>query len=622
MSKNGQDEPDELEVIFDATKLPSEQDTVIDASNGDTADTVESPTGFIDVELGTSDDFITDSAPETEDQDIEDGIFAPVRREKPEGKKSASLMFAVSLLAIVGVGAVVYVSNPDIISKVTSNLASNENITIPNDTSATDTAEVAHDENVIAPAPDATNISADIATIKPDEVTTDVAADVPHDVAQDVPPSLEHTKTEIVDPSVVATTAPVDVPPVADAPVASAPVADASAVVASTDVPVVVDATTQMPPENQPIAAPAIEANIGPTPSVSDVVPPTPATDVTVPSHEVTVVPSSDVITATNDRDDDVIEATDGDAAQSTTTTSIVAAPAEEPVATAPAADPQTETSKKNAVAAKDKTPVIVMSKEEKKALDDANLNQYFDSPSGKIIKEIPAPSMNAKKGGNQSIIVVNKKAPKPEPQYSKPSGKVTIETTSLTAQMVSANRALKLGRYDAAKEMYDDLYKLNPRDAQILSGRAILLQKMGFADQAIAAYEELLTLYPDNTDATVNLAGLIRKQYPAVALSKLLDLHMKVPNNAAVTAQLGVAYADSGNYSDALRYLTDASTIEPRNALHFFNMAVISEKASKPAQAISYYEKALELDAIYGDGQNTISREKIYDRLAQIRGN
>ena len=144
----------------------------------------------------------------------------------------------------------------------------------------------------------------------------------------------------------------------------------------------------------------------------------------------------------------------------------------------------------------------------------------------------------------------------------------------------------------------------------------------MGFADQAISAYEELLKLYPDNTDAIVNLSGLIRKQYPAVALNKLLDLQMKHPNNVAVTAQLGVAYADSGNYADALRYLGNAAAMDPKNALHFYNMAVISEKASKPDQAISYYEKALEIDSIYGEGYNIISRERIYDRLAQIRRN
>ncbi|HNS44633.1 MAG TPA: occlusion derived virus envelope protein 66, partial [Alphaproteobacteria bacterium] len=100
----------------------------------------------------------------------------------------------------------------------------------------------------------------------------------------------------------------------------------------------------------------------------------------------------------------------------------------------------------------------------------------------------------------------------------------------------------------------------------------------------------------------------------------KLLDLREKYPDNAAVAAQLGVAYADSGNLQDAYKYLSLASSIEPDNAQHYFNMAIIAERARDIPKAVSMYEKSLEVDAVHGSGRS-IPRDQIYDRLTRLRG-
>lgn len=266
--------------------------------------------------------------------------------------------------------------------------------------------------------------------------------------------------------------------------------------------------------------------------------------------------------------------------------------------------------------------PIIVESKEVQAAMsDNAKLDKYFDSPNGKILKDIPAPSMNASKGKNESIIVVNKQAKKSEKKYTSNQA-ISFHATDNDAKVVAASRALALQRYDAAKEMYDELYAINPRDGRVLMGRAVLFQKMGNTEDAISSYEEVLRYNPDNAEALVNLAGLIRKQYPAVALNKLLDLRQKYPDNAVVAAQLGVTYADTGNYPDAFHYLSMAASMEPNNPQHLYNMAVVAERAGDTSKAIANYEKALEVDAVSGTGGKTISRERIYDRLTRLRGN
>ena len=192
------------------------------------------------------------------------------------------------------------------------------------------------------------------------------------------------------------------------------------------------------------------------------------------------------------------------------------------------------------------------------------------------------------------------------------------VTTDGHESEIEMAQRALKLGRYDAALGFYEKLYNKNQRDPRILMGRAVSLQKTGRIAEALKAYEETLDLYPTNSEVLANFLGLMNAQYPEKALEKLDRLYRSQPNNPAVAAQLGISYGNLGDYEQAKRYLRMASSLEPNNALHFYNLAIISERAGDKRGAIAAYEKALEVDAIYGG--RAISRETIYDRLSVLR--
>lgn len=608
MSDNSKDERDDYDTIFGGGN------SKVDEENSVKEDQVGSSDSMIDnddLEIRSSDDVVLPKSvihstddPETDnfqvglgsssrkvegnlgdhdsDTDDQDGfyeIFDPVHLQKPKRKKSGSLMWAVSLLAVVGVGAFVYISNPDILSKVRHNIETG------------DGAES-------SPLSPALNIDeSDMEAIKPEVVQPDSLEETAEnpDEAEQVRGTVVEENAETVSASSIDKK---------QAPEAKAE-AKAEGIVEEKAEPELKESLTEDTKgeaKQEPIPEVGEEENSSSHLGDSSQSVPGPAVVSGSEKGEPTASPAP----------------SKGGALLDSPPASSLVSVSDSKEANGPDLSSNTETSKLEPA----KDPVIIKSTEEQKVLDDANLDQYFDSPGGQILQAIPAPSMNPKKGKNESVIVVHKESRKKEPPSSKSVGKVKIETTPLDTKMVSADRALKLGRYEAAREMYDELYQLNPRDIRILSGRAVLMQKMGLSGQAILAYEELLNLYPNDTDAIVNLSGLIRKEYPALALGKLLDLHMNHPGSSVVTAQLGVAYAESGNYTDALRYLGEAAAMDPQNALHFYNMAVISEKASKPDQAVMYYEKALELDAIYSEGRGGISKEKIYDRLARIRRN
>ncbi len=186
-------------------------------------------------------------------------------------------------------------------------------------------------------------------------------------------------------------------------------------------------------------------------------------------------------------------------------------------------------------------------------------------------------------------------------------------------AKLVSAQRALNLGRYDSALELYNELYAKNPKDQAVLMGRAVALQKLGRTDAAVQSYQELLDINPNNTQASVNMLGMMGQRYPAVALRRLLEIKSQNPSDVSVLAQLAIIEANTGRYDEALKYLGIASGLEPRNASHLYNLAVIADRAGEKKMAVQYYEQALEVDAIHG-GSRSVPRESIFSRLAQIR--
>ncbi len=219
---------------------------------------------------------------------------------------------------------------------------------------------------------------------------------------------------------------------------------------------------------------------------------------------------------------------------------------------------------------------------------------------------------------------MANQVGPRKVDPVLEPSSKLVVvkkahEASDMESMLVSANRALKLKRYDSALDIFEQLYDKNRRDPRILMGLAVAQQNSGRAESALRTYEELLDVKPNDPDATLNMLGIIRQQFPEVAARRLMDLYQRNPNNAGIAAQIGVTQADLGRYDDAMRYLGIASSLEPENAQHMFNMAVIADRQGETRTAIRYYEQALETDAIYSSGR-TIARDAVYDRLAVLR--
>jgi Flp pilus assembly protein TadD len=184
---------------------------------------------------------------------------------------------------------------------------------------------------------------------------------------------------------------------------------------------------------------------------------------------------------------------------------------------------------------------------------------------------------------------------------------------------VVSAKRALDLRRYDAALDLYTDLQRRNARDPRVLMGLAIAQQMNEMHQAALQTYESLLDIDPENPEALSNMLGLLREQFPAVALRRLEILRDKNPTHPAVVAQLGLVLADVGDFDRALKSLGMAASLEPRNPLHIFNMAIILDRMGDKSRAAQMYQEALDVDAMHGSGR-AIDRDVIHKRLSSLR--
>lgn len=233
--------------------------------------------------------------------------------------------------------------------------------------------------------------------------------------------------------------------------------------------------------------------------------------------------------------------------------------------------------------------------------------SRYFDAgsqvPTGRMATEIGPRKVDPTLEPAQKYMIVTDSKDEKDPE----------------ALLATANKALKLQRYDAAIDMFEQLYARNDRDPRILMGLAVSLQKAGRTEASLSIYDELLEVAPNDKSAVVNMLGLLRGQYPSVAVRRLMDLQRQYPNDPMIAAQLGVTLADMGDYGDAAKYLETALSVEPRNAQHYMNLAVIADRQGDRGNAISYYEEALHVDAVYGNGRS-VDREMIYDRLSVLR--
>lgn len=154
---------------------------------------------------------------------------------------------------------------------------------------------------------------------------------------------------------------------------------------------------------------------------------------------------------------------------------------------------------------------------------------------------------------------------------------------------------------------------------------KANQLSTEGKADEAIAAYQEVLAKNPQIAEAHYNIGYLLsqRKDWAAAEASYNKALEVR-PGYAEATSALARVYQDSGQTAKAAELLAKAATDNPTDAKVQFSLGVFHLNAGRAEEAAAAFNKAKEIDpanaeVYYYLGTLAVGQNKIPEAIASL---
>src|SRR5579864_1698917 len=185
-----------------------------------------------------------------------------------------------------------------------------------------------------------------------------------------------------------------------------------------------------------------------------------------------------------------------------------------------------------------------------------------------------------------------------------------------------NSDALLKLGKLlaeegdiDQALATFQQSIKDNPREISfyILSGE--LYEKKKDWDKAKAMYQQALSLVPDHSLASNNLAYVILEQggNVDVAMGLAQTARRGMPDSPNAADTLGWAYYQKGIYQSAISQFQEALRLSekhgaPDDADLHYHLGLAYQKTNQPALARQQLEKALKLSPNNADARKALS--------------
>ena len=206
-----------------------------------------------------------------------------------------------------------------------------------------------------------------------------------------------------------------------------------------------------------------------------------------------------------------------------------------------------------------------------------------------------------AEKNENIQIVIVDSK-----------SGNFDIRKK----ERLAYNSAL-VGQYEVSIALYKEVLRLEPNNKYSKFALAVVYQKIGQFHQAKELYQDLLKGELANQEEVIgNLLAILIEESPKDSLYLLSRLTTQNPRSGYILAQAAIVYDKMKNTDQAITLLIRAIEIEPDNIAYKYNLAIMYDKTSQTAKALSVYS---DVARDYLPEDNMIAIDQVRNRIKAI---
>ncbi|MEZ0231212.1 MAG: tetratricopeptide repeat protein [Methylophilaceae bacterium] len=188
---------------------------------------------------------------------------------------------------------------------------------------------------------------------------------------------------------------------------------------------------------------------------------------------------------------------------------------------------------------------------------------------------------------------------------------------TTVNPVLLSAYQSLMAGDDVTAQRNYRQVLQSDIRNVDALIGMAAIATHQGRNDDAKGWYGKVLEIEPRNAIAQTAILSLVSQTDPVASESRIKSLLTQQPQTAYLHAALGGLYAEQGKWAAAQQSYFEAHHLDSSNAEYAFNLAVSLDQLGKPALALQYYKRALELLPQTG---GNLDRAQLESRISQLQ--
>lgn len=195
---------------------------------------------------------------------------------------------------------------------------------------------------------------------------------------------------------------------------------------------------------------------------------------------------------------------------------------------------------------------------------------------------------------------------------------KRNASASGINPDLLTAYQAFNAGDDATAQRFYRQVLQKDVRNVDAMLGMAAIASRQGRDNDAAGWYGKVLEIEPRNTTARAAMFSMTSQADPVGSESRLKNMLAQHPESAHLHAALGDLYAAQNQWTSAQQAYFQAYHLDAGNAEYVFNLAASLDQMGKPALALPYYRRALEL--LPTSGTTAIDSAQLELRIMQLQ--